>query len=242
MVMRYHSLWSTSSWWKRIIIAPSILADTNVDIFYGISLLFLIVVFFVRWNYLSAILFFWLVINLNRVNFLLGNGGDFVLLLLSVWMIGMVSARPFKNEKLKVIQVSTFNFAVVMTQVQIVLIYFVSGWDKITSESWRSGEAFAYTAHLDFMFNPLFANFLTNDSANAVLSWVTIAFELLFVVCVWFKPTRLIFIATGILFHLIIGIALSLPDFATIMIVSYLIFLKDSDYEYLKSRFTRLPQ
>jgi hypothetical protein len=241
MVMRYHSLGTTNSGLKNIIIAPSVLADVNVDVFYGICLLSLIVVFFIRWNYISAILFCWLIINLNRVNFLLNNGGDFVLVLLAVWMIGMVSAQPFKNEKLKVIQVSVFNFAVLMAQVQIVLIYFVSGWDKIGSVLWRSGEAFAYTAHLDFMFNPLFVNFLTSDFTNAILSWITIAFELLFVVFVWFKRTRLIFLAIGTLFHLIIGMALSLPDFAGIMIVSYLIFLKDSDYNYLKSRLTRLP-
>lgn len=218
---------------------PAALAENHVDFFYGISLLFLVMAFTFRWNYLTAILFCWLVINLNRVNFSLNNGADSVLLLLSCWMIGMATIPKLSGEKLQAVQHTIFNFAVILAQVQVVLIYFVSGWDKIMTETWRSGEALAHLPHLDFMFNPIFKDFLSDRFTNATLAWMTIAFELAFVVWVWFNRTRLIILAIGVLFHLMIGVTLSLPDFAGVMIGSYLIFLKDSDYDYLRLRFKR---
>lgn len=238
--MKYHSFEDDGTVWKGLLMSPSDLAVNHIDLFYGVSLLFLIVAFFIRWNYITAILFCWLIINLNRVNFLLNNGSDSVLLVLSVWMIGMGGAM--RNTKYKSLQQVIFNVSVAMCQLQIVLIYFVSGWDKLVSESWRSGDALAQVPHLDFMFNPAFHEFLSDGFTNATLSWITILFELGFVVLVWFNRTRLIVLAIGVIFHLMIAITLSLPDFAAVMIVSYLIFLKDSDYDFIQSRFKRLPQ
>jgi len=39
-----------------------------------------------------------------------------------------------------------------------------------------------------------------------------------------------------VLFNLFIWIVLSIPDFALLMIISFLIFLKDEDYDKLKKR------
>jgi hypothetical protein len=42
-------------------------------------------------------------------------------------------------------------------------------------------------------------------------------------------------LAAGVFFHLFIWVVMSLPDFAGIMIISYIIFLKDSDYLRFRS-------
>jgi hypothetical protein len=70
---------------------------------------------------------------------------------------------------------------------------------------------------------------------NSILAWATILFELLFAVLVWFKRTRLLILITGILFHFIIAIMLNLTDFSMVMSIAYLVFLKDTDYIYLKN-------
>ena len=69
---------------------------------------------------------------------------------------------------------------------------------------------------------------------------MTILFELAFVVLVWFKKTRIPILIIGIFFHLFIWIVMSLPDFATTMIISYILFLKDTDYHRLPARVRRL--
>jgi hypothetical protein len=63
-------------------------------------------------------------------------------------------------------------------------------------------------------------------------------FELLFVL-VWFRPLRVPILITGVLFHLGIWIVMSLPDFALVMMVSYLVFLTDKDYTFLKMKVKR---
>jgi len=238
MVLQYHALESDDSLVKAFLMLPSILAQHYPALFLGISLAFLCVAFFLSWNYITAVLFLLLIINLNRIQFLMSNGGDSVVLMLAVWMIGMVD-NPAKEERSRVVRYFIFNVAVLLCQVQVVLIYFVSGWDKVSSVVWRTGEAFAYIPHLDFMFNQGFTEFLSDSVTNAILSWMTIAFELTFVIAVWFGKTRLWVLAIGTVFHVMIAITLSIPDFAAVMIVSYLIFLKDSDYTRLRSHVTR---
>jgi hypothetical protein len=59
-----------------------------------------------------------------------------------------------------------------------------------------------------------------------VLAWLTIGFELAFPVLVWFRATRKWILITGIVFHLTIAVMLGLPEFATVMIVSYTLFFR----------------
>ena len=134
-----------------------------------------------------------------------------------------------------------FNLGLVLCQLQIVNVYLVSGLDKLLSETWRSGDSFAYISHLDFYYNPLLPKMFENNPMNVILSWCTILFELLFVALVWTKRARLPILAIGVLFNLFIWIVLSIPDFALLMIISFLIFLKDEDYQQLKNRVRPLP-
>ena len=89
------------------------------------------------------------------------------------------------------------------------------------------------------MFNPAFAGIFDNPAVQLILSWLTILFELAFAVLVWFKKTKIPMLVMGIVFHFFIWIVLSLPDFAAVMIVSYIIFLDDADLMRLTDRFRR---
>ena len=101
--------------------------------------------------------------------------------------------------------------------------------DKLLSEAWRSGEAFVYIRHLEFFYNPVLPRGFENNAWDFVLSWCTILFELSFVVLIWNRHTRIAAIIIGVIFNLFIWIVLSIPDFALLMILSFVIFLKDED-------------
>src|SRR5262249_34667257 len=127
-----------------------------------------------------------------------------------------------------------------LCQLQVAAIYLKSGVDKIMSSAWRSGEVFHFMAQIDESLNPFFIPLLNNSIVNGFLAWATILFELAFPVLVWFRRTRNTALLAGIVFHLLIGWMHDLTDFALVMIVSYLIFLKDADYERLWRKYKTL--
>jgi hypothetical protein len=170
------------------------------------------------------------------INLPIANGSDIVLFMLALWSILMGRFPTITIQGNTDFQRMIFNIGLVLCQLQIVNVYLVSGLDKLFSETWQSGDAIAYIRHLDFYYNPVLPEMFENNTMNFILSWCTILFELLFVVLVWTKRARLPILAIGVLFNLFIWIVLSIPDFALLMVVSFLIFLKDEDYQKLKKR------
>lgn len=234
MVISHHSLSLPKSFLGKVFMVPSFLAEQHLDIFYGTVICFLLVILFIKSHYVTNLIFFWVTFNLYVINLSISNGSDVVLFMLSLWCIPMARRPRFKSEQWGVIQKAIHNLSLIFCQLQIVFIYVVSGWDKLLSETWRSGVAFAYIRHLEALYNPVLPDFLDSNFWNIAFSWSTILFELLFVVLVWSNKTRLPMLLAGTIFHLFIWVVLSLPDFALIMILSYLIFLKDSDYDRIK--------
>ena len=219
---------------------PGLLAESSIQLFMGLCVLVWSAALWVRWNYVSAFLFFWLNLNLYRIDHPIVNGADIVVVMLSVWMMGMARWPLFQN--VKGLQVILSNTCVLFAKFQVAFMYLISGWDKLITPSWRSGQAFEYIRHID-LFNPAFSGVLSQESIQVALSWATIAFELAFPVGVWFERSRLLFLILGVAFHLAIAFMLNLPDFGLVMILSYLVFLKDSDFTRMKNLFTlKQPQ
>jgi hypothetical protein len=239
-IVALHKFIPSSLFVVRILFSPAQWASEHLTLFYSFSLVFLVVILFIRWNYINGLVFFLLVINLYRINLPITNGSDYVLFMLAFWAMLMSRWPILKNENGNAPLILLFNISVVLCQLQIVFIYLISGWDKVTSRIWRSGDAIDYITHLDFFFSQPFG-FPNNHFINLSLSWITIAFELAFVSLVWFNRTRKVVLVLGVLFHLIIWFMLSLPDFALIMIISYLIFLKDEDYKSVQGLKFKVP-
>ena len=218
--------------------APSFLANEYAMAFFVAAVLVLVVLLIVRSNYISNLVFFWICFNFYTVNLPVSDGADVVLFVLALWNIP-VSMRPsvpgFVGE---LTQRTIFNCFRFLCQLQIVLIYFISGLDKLKSAAWRSGDAFDYVRHIDALYNPVFPDILQNSFWDITFSWLTMGFELLFVL-VWFRSMRLPILITGVLFHLGIWFVMSLPDFALVMMVSYLAFLTDEDYALVRRKLKR---
>lgn len=233
-VIKYHDMSLPGSWWGKMLLAPAFLANERIDIFFAIVIAMLLVIFFFRRHYITTALFFWITFNLYIVYLPFANGADIVLFVLAFWCVPMAAYPQVKSAVGKDVQKAIYNASVLLCQLQVVFIYFVSGWDKLMSQAWRSGEAFSYITNLDTMFNPVFRNTFDHAAAQWMLSWTTILFELAFCFLVWFRQTRLPMLVVGVLFHLFIWIVLSLPDFACTMMVSYVLFLKDSEINRFK--------
>jgi hypothetical protein len=238
-VMDHHDITLPMSWFGKIMLAPAFLANNNISVFNTAVVALLIFIFFFKRHYITTSIFFWLALNLYVVYLPFANGADMLLFILAFWCIPMATHPKFKSDTGSVIQKAAYNSGTFLCQLQIVIIYFVSGWDKLVTRSWQSGQAFDYVVHLNTMFNPAFNGMFENPTIQFILSWMTIIFELAFVILVWWEQTRIPILITGLFFHLFIWIVVSLPDFASTMMVSYILFLKDADLKYLKSFFSR---
>jgi hypothetical protein len=212
----------------KLLLLPSLLAIQHDDLTFAGILIALLVLLFIRPNYISNLILFWIAINLFKIRFPVTNGSDYVLLVLCLYAVGL-SYYDFRDRRIQTVNISLFNLFRLLVCIQVAFIYLISAWDKLLSPVWRSGEAFQFIGEMDTVVSPLASLVTRYDSVSLLLSWTTIIFELAFVVLIWQKRTRLIIVCVGVIFHLVIWFMLSLPDFALIMIVSYLIFLKDSD-------------
>jgi hypothetical protein len=231
VIVDIHTLPFPRSFIGRVLLAPAGLAYEYLNPFYVMAIAFLIAAFFFERYYWVRLLFFYLAFNLYVINLPIANGSDMLLFMMGLWCIPTGRSPMVQKQFWDDAQKIGYNVGLTLCQLQVVNVYLISGLDKLSSEAWQSGEAFEYIKHLELFYNPMLPDFFDNQFWNTVFSWSTISFELCFVGLVWFERTRRPILALGIIFNLFIWVVLSLPDFALIMMVSLLIFMKDEDYQ-----------
>lgn len=209
---------------SHIIYAPIKLAQYDLTVFL-VSLLILLSWALIRKiNYVTAGLIFWFSFSLTRFAIPFTNGSDYVLNLFLLLSILLPVTPAFKSEGLRNKQLIISNFAFLFCRIQLCLIYVLSGFDKITSPAWRSGDAIYSIVNLELFANP-HLSIPDNKSLYLLLAWTVILFELAFPVLIWFKQFRIYALVAGIIFHLVIIFGLSLPDFGLLMILLYSLFI-----------------
>ena len=212
-----------SSIGHHVLYAPVKLAQSNLNAFLVVTLSIIGVALVVRVNYFTSALIFWLSFSLSRLTQPMSNGSDQVLnlfLFISIFL----SERLFLLATLKVGQKIISNSAWLLCQLQLLLIYLLSGYDKLISKSWRSGDAIYAIINLETYSNPWFAMTL-NKSIFMAIAWCVILFELSFPLLIGFKRFQVPILISGFLFHMGIIFFLNLPDFGIIMILSYILFI-----------------
>ncbi len=116
-----------------------------------------------------------------------------------------------------------------LSQLQVCIIYFYSGMEKIRGAQWWKGEAVwdvmanAQLARWDFSWIsgvPLLV---------AVVTWSTLLWEVYFPALIWVRKLRYPMLVFGVVLHLGIGTAMSIPYFGSLMICSYALFLRRED-------------
>ncbi|MBO9665210.1 MAG: HTTM domain-containing protein [Bdellovibrio sp.] len=120
-----------------------------------------------------------------------------------------------------------------MMQVQIMVIYAYTGWEKLKGASWWDG-----TAMWSVLANPQMTTF--DFTFLRAVPWVlpiigftTIIFEVYFPPMVIWNKSRYIWLLMGVSMHLGIGLFMGLMPFATVMMATYFLFI---DPKYLNLR------
>lgn len=212
-----------TSWYAYILYAPLLLLQINVKAYLICFLGLLIISVLIKTNYFGAILIFWFSVTLSRFMISILNGSDLVLNLFLLIAL-FLPARPLLKPWGSVTQETISSIALLFARITLCLIYFLSGYDKLMSNAWRSGAAIHSIINLDYFFNPSFA-FSGSKTLFVLIGWSVIVFEISFSLLVWFKKLRITFLLTGVLFHLGIILLLGLPDFGLVMIICYSVFM-----------------
>lgn len=211
-------------WLGLIAHAPLQLLNFGVGAFVTVFSLIIVVSLFTKLNYFSSFLVFWFSVCLSKFLFPVLNGADLVLNLFLLIGLVVPTSPVLKFSGLENYQKVFSSFGVLLIKVQIALIYFLSGYDKLITASWRSGHAIFSVANLDFFSNPNFSVQLTGLS-TLLVAWLVIIFEISFAFFIWFEKFKKYWLIAGTVFHLAIIVFMGLLDFGLVMLISYLIFL-----------------
>ncbi len=211
--------------WRNIFRYPW--ASEHYTILFWMLLILVAIAIFMRPSFWWATLVFWIDINFYYLIVPVKSGEEMVINLMLFANIFISMDMSNLAKPLKTLGYQINNFAVLLVKIQIGLIYFVSGWDKLMSVEWRSGDAIRQLFLLETYIHPAFLSYQPPEVLALLLAWATILFEIFFIVLVFLKPVKKWIIITGIIFHTFIATFLSLPFFAIAIITSYTIFLKD---------------
>ena len=124
------------------------------------------------------------------------------------------------------------NAARLACLIQLAIVYFTAGVYKASGTQWLEGSALYYTAHIEHFSSPWMREFFTNNFfLSKALTWFGLAYQLLFPLFLFIKKGRWIFLALGIAFHLFIGMFMHLWDFATAMMLCYVLLIDESFWQ-----------
>lgn len=132
---------------------------------------------------------------------------------------------------------SLHNIGVIAIGAQTLIIYAIAGLTKLRGETWIDGSALYYSLHMEqFMpwpaLNVWFGGLVVFVS---LISWATVAGQLAFPVLLLNHYTRVGVVLLMMSFHLGIGVFMGLGVFSLIMFAADLIFIRDNEFERVRS-------
>lgn len=156
----------------------------------------------------------WLLyVNVMNTGWLSSSGGQQLMANVLFWC-AFLAAR---DERLKAI-----GFWAI--RLQLLLAYAATGLHKLTGAHWLDGTALGIAA-TDPAYGPAWiASFPT---IAAIATYAVLLFQLTFPIAVWFRATRLPWMAFGVLFHLATAIWMDIPEMGLAFIACYAIWLDE---------------
>jgi hypothetical protein len=140
------------------------------------------------------------------------------------------------------------NVAIRLLQINVGIIYFVSGLSKLQGTAWWNGEAVWGTLG-NFEFAPMqfqiYLDFLAFIGQHRWLyalimtggGLFTLAFEIGYIFLIWRPRLRWVFLSGAIVLHGMISLFMGLGTFALVMLVMNMAFLRTEEVQWLVSWF-----
>jgi hypothetical protein len=170
--------------------------------------------------YLTTILY-------NKVYITL-DGGNNIISLMLLYAILMDPSESRTEGRGNFLKIYISNWALLISRVQLCIVYFVAGHLKMTGTHWANGTAFYYTFNVDEFTTPILQYLFSHFSPLTVIfSYTTILFQISFAFLIWFKETRPLLFLMGTAMHLGIAFGMGLVSFGLAMTICYSLFFTE---------------
>lgn len=201
------------------------------------QLFFLAMGFFRIKPLISSIMVWFLTVNLVTKGAMFFTGGEVLIDLLLFYLIFI--QKPKKGNGYMMQNVLNNTFYIILL-VQICVLYFFSFYWKLYDSNWLNGNALYYVSKVD-SFSSKGLKWMLDDNLvlGRILTYSVLAYQASFPIIVWIKQFKIPFLIIGVLFHLSISIGMGMFAFGVIMTLSYLLFLEESQINWLKNRFKK---
>jgi hypothetical protein len=195
----------------------------------------------------AACLFVW-AITFNHRNGLIIDGEDIVFRLMMFFMAFMPasdvwSVKAWINKKRGKTEIPERDgWALRLMQIQICIVLWSAGMEKLNGGMWWGGTAMYYVMHLDDFFGHLpVPDFVrSNLLFSRLLTWASLWIEVGGPMLIWFKETRRFALLAILGLHFGIEYMMNLYLFQWIMLVGWLSHANRSDLVWIKSLWARV--
>lgn len=238
-VKDWRLLWGEDQPWSNIEIPKQVAINNNnlfvvsIIVICVISALTMLLGFCAR----TSTLVVWVTYSiLMRLDPLISDGGDNVLQICLLFLaftrcgdrLSIDSLRKSNKSATAYSRVFS-NVGWILIVIQTMILYATSGLAKVPGETWRSGEAIAFTLKsVEYSPWPSLNEWISSLHIPLILAaYVTIFVQVYFPFLVLNRKTKNIIIFTLVTFHLAIGILMGLTSFAIVMIATEMCFLSD---------------
>lgn len=183
---------------------------------------------FRRLRWWISLLIWILFTSLMNHAWLAASGGHQLITNVLFWMIFLPTVpteRPVApgivSDLLEILGFAAFW----IIRLQLLLAYGVTGIQKLTGYQWTHGHAVAIVA-TDPDYGPAF---LAGQGGLLIaLTYAVLAFQLIFPIAVWWRPTRIIWMWAGVAFHVCTGVAFGIPDMGLAFLAVYPIWWSEA--------------
>jgi len=227
----------------------------NAVFFVGLAVAALFTVYGGRALTFVHLIFMWSIYDRNQDVL---EGGDNLVRIILIFMVFAVTNRyltprskslrqrasaPATRPQLRYLSTSAHNIAATLIVFQVVVVYAVAGYYKLTGSMWNTGVAAYYVSHINqFTMFGLYPSAMNNLWLGWFVSTFTIVVECAvpFVIVTRRRWLREMVVAGLESMHVGIIVCMGLVAFGLIMIGADFTLLKDSDYRNLGARARRI--
>lgn len=183
------------------------------------------------WPKISSVLVFFFTINLFLKGYMAFTGGEVLVNIMLFYL--MFIHKPKDKGWFSDLQNILNNSFYWIMLVQVCILYFYSAIYKFMDPNWVNGYAVMYVSRIKVFSSLMTDIFNDNYVLSVIATYLTLAYQLLFPIAVWMKRVKVPFLLFGVLFHLMIAFGMGIFTFGMIMIVMYILFLDESQLDYL---------
>jgi hypothetical protein len=170
-------------------------------------------------------------------------GADLVLNCIGVWLLFLDCGRVWsvdqllRSRSMRAVRARIELWPVKAVQIQVALIYLVTGLKKLQTTPWQDGSAVYYAVHVGNVLKGQPAPWIVHHHGlMAFMNYATLCIELTVPFMLFFRSLRIWAVGAAFLMHTGIDLFMSIRFFSLAMYVGYVSFLDAGDWNWWTAR------